>query len=452
MNILVIGVGKIGTAILESLANEGHDVTVLDENPDVISDVTNLYDVIGVCGGAADCEALEEASVADAELVIATTSSDELNMLSCFIAKKMGARHTIARIRNPKYNDRNLGFMRQQLDLSYSINPELLTARELFNLLKLPSATKVDTFSVKDFEMIELKLKPDSALIGVSLSDMRSRFKAQFLICAVERNGEAYIPDGNFKLESGDTICLTAARTEVTKLLKELGLLQKQAKNVMILGGSRTAFYLAKMLTSSGSNVTVIEKNRKYCDELCRELPKATIINADGAQREVLIEEGLYSLDAFVSLTGIDEENILISSFAHSRKVPKIISKVNREELIPMAEQLGLECVVSPKTIIASKVLRYARALENSVGSSVETLYKIMDGKVEVLEFKVKTTFTSQNIALKDLKTKPNILIAAIFRDRKIIIPSGDDVLIAGDKVIVIAANQRINTLSDILK
>lgn len=452
MNIIIIGCGKIGSNLLASLVSEGHDVVALDNNPDVISEITNVYDVMGVCGNGADSDILEEAAVAKAELVVASTGSDELNMLSCFLAKRMGAKHTIARIRNPEYNDKSLRFMREQLDLSLVINPELLAARELYNILKLPSAAKIDTFSVRNFEMIELKLKSDSVLDGMRIMDMRNKYKEKFLICAVQRGDQAYIPDGNFVLKSGDRIGLTATPAEIAKLLKEMGILQKQARNIMILGGSRTAFYLAKMLTAAGNSVTLIERDKQLCDELCETLPKAVIINGDGANQELLLEEGLRSLDAFVALTGMDEENILLSSFAASQNVPKVISKVNRDELISLAEHWGLDCIVSPKKLISDILVQYARALQNSVGSSVETLYKLMDNQVEVLEFSVKSDFPQLQIPFKALKTKPNTLVAGIMRDRKTIIPSGEDMLLSGDKVVVLAANQRINTLSDILK
>ena len=451
MNIIVVGGGKIGHTILANLVAEGHDVLLIDNNPDRINEITNVYDVIGLCGNGADSEVLDEAGADKAELLIATTDSDELNMLSCFLAKRMGAQYTVCRIRNPEYNDNSLSFMRKELDISMAINPELMAARELFNILKLPSAAKIETFSIRNFELIELKLKPDTALDGMKLMDLRSKFKAKFLICAVQRGEEAYIPDGNFVLRSGDKIGLTAAPTEIAKLLKEMGMLQKQAKNVMILGGSRTAYYLARMLTVAGNSVTIIERDKKLCEELCEAIPKAVVINGDGAKQELLLEEGLHSVDAFVSLTGMDEENLLLASFAQSQNVPKVIAKVNREELIPLAEHWGLECIVSPKELIADKLVQYARALENSVGSSVETLYKLMDGKVEALEFKVKSDFPKLKIAFKDLKTKPNTLIAGIARDRKVIIPSGEDMLLADDKVVVLAANQRINKLSDIL-
>lgn len=452
MKIIIVGCGKIGTTLLSNLVSEGHDVTVIDNNPAVVREATNIHDAIGVCGNGADCETLEEANAASADLVIAATASDELNMLSCFMAKRLGAKYTIARIRNPEYNDQSLGFILHQLDLSMSINPELMAAKELFALLRLPSAAKVETFSVNNFEIIELRLKANSPLDGMKLSDLRSKYKQKFLICAVGREDKAYIPDGNFVLKSGDKIGLTATRGEISSLLKDLGIQKKQSRSVMIMGGSKIAYYLAKMLMSTGISVTVIEKNPAICEEFSETLPKAIIINGDGTDQELLLENGLKSVDSFVALTGMDEANILISSFAASQNLPQVIAKVNRDELIPLAEQWGLDCIISPKKLVADKLLQYARALDNSQGSSMETLYKLMDEKVEVLEFSVKPDFPELSIPLKELKTKPNTLFAGIIRNRKIIIPSGNDILLAGDRVVVLAANQRINALSDILK
>lgn len=452
MNIFIVGCGKIGGTILANLVNEGHNVVAIDDSPDVITEITNLYDVMGVCGNGADCDILEEAGVSKAELFIAATGLDEFNMLSCFMAKKMGAKYTIARIRNPEYNDKSLGFMCQQLGLAMAINPELSTAHGLYNILKLPSAEKIETFSGKNFEMIEMRLRPDSVLDGIRVADMRSKYTAKFLICAVQRGEEAYIPDGNFVLKSGDKIGLTASPAEITKFFKEIGVQQKQARDIMILGGGRIAYYLAKKLCAAGVKVTIVERDRKVCEELCEALPKAVIVNGDGAQQEILLEEGLLSVDAFVSLTGMDEQNILISSYAQSQNVPKVITKINREELIPLAEHWGLESIVSPKKYISDLLVKYARALENSADSSMETLYKLMDDKVEALEFKVKPDFPKLDVPFRELKIKKNILIAGITRDRMSIIPAGNDVLQAGDRVIVLAANQRINNLSDILK
>lgn len=452
MNIIVVGCGKVGTTIISNLVDEGHNVIAIDNNGSVIEEITNIYDAMGICGNGADCETLVEANIEKTELFISVTGSDELNMLSCFIAKRMGAKNTIARIRNPEYNDKSLGFMRQQLDLSVSVNPELLAAREIYNILKLPSAVNIEKFSGRNFEMVELILKPDSSLNGVILADIKKKYNANFLICAVRRGNEIYIPDGEFELKSGDRIALTAAPNEITKLLKMLGILQKQSKNVMILGASTTAYYLAKMLLASGTSVTIIDKDRNRCEEITNDLPNAVVICGDGTKQDLLAEEGINSVDAFVALTGMDEENILVSFFASAQNVPKVIAKANNNELASMAEKLGLDCLISPHKTVANILVRYARALKNSIGSNVETLYKIMDGKAEVLEFKVQPEFKHIEIPLKDMHLKQNILIAGIVRGRKTIIPSGDDIILPGDSIIVLATGRIINDLSDIIQ
>ena len=452
MKIIVVGCGKIGTTIIDNLVKEGHDVVAIDPDSSAINEVTNIYDAMCVCGNGADSDALAEAGVDKAKLVVAVTGSDEVNMLACFIAKKMGAAYTIARIRNPEYNDQSLTFLKNNLDLSLTINPERLAAQELFNILKLPSAVNIETFSRGNFEMVELLLKNNSALDGLSLIELRKKFAGKYLICTVQRDNEVYIPDGNFVLSSGDRIGLTAEPIEIEKLLKKLGIMQRQARNVMILGGSRTAYYLAKLLLAGGNSVKIIDKDRERCTAISSNLPGAVVIAGDGAEQELLLEEGIRSMDAFVALTGMDEENILISFFASAQNVPKVISKVNRAELANMAEKLGLDCIVSPKRIVSDVISSYARALENSLGSKVETLYKLVDGKAEALEFIVQPDFRYVNIPLKEMRLQSNILIAGIIRGRKAVIPAGDDMIYPGDRVIIVAAGHQLNDLSDIMK
>lgn len=450
MKIIVVGCGKIGRALIHSLSAEEHDIVVIDTNTKVLEEINNIYDVMCVCGNGADSDALEEAAANKADLFIAVTNSDELNMLSCFFAKKMGAEHTVARIRKTDYNDKSLGFMKQTLSLSMPINPEYRVAQEFYNILKMPSAVKIETFSSGGFEMIELRLKSDSALHGITLMELRNKSKANFLICAVQRDGKVFIPSGNFMLQGGDKIGVTANQTEILKFLKELNLIQKQTKNVMILGGSRIAYYLAKKLINAGNNVKIIEKDLTRCEEISELLPAVSVIHGDGTEQEILLEEGLEDMDAFVSLTGIDEENILISYFAQKKGVPKVITKVNREELSELADEMGLDCVISPKKTVADMLTRYARALENSMGSKVETLYRLMDTNIEALEFTVSQDFVSINIPLKNMSLKPNVLIAGILRGRTAIIPDGDSVILPGDRVIVISGDKKLHDLSDI--
>ncbi len=453
MKIIVAGCGKVGDVLIKSLTDENHDVVVIDSNRFVLEQAAEFYDVMCVCGNCADYDTLKNADVKSADMFIAVTGSDELNMLGCFIAKKLGVKHTIARIRNPEYNANNEGFhfLKNQLDLSLAVNPELYAARELFNILKLPGAANIETFAGGKFEMIELILKENSVLDGMSLMEIRKKYSENFLVCVVRRGESVYIPDGNFVLNSGDKIGVTASPIQIERLLKKLSILRKQARNVMVLGGSTTAYYLSKLLIGSGNNVKIVDKNPQRCKELSEDIPEATVICGDGADREVLLEEGITSMDAFVALTGMDEENILISSFASSLNVPKIISKVNRSELGFIAEKLGLDCIVSPKMIITDIIVRYARALQNTEGSKMETLYKIMDGKAEAMEFIVEDSFKRSNIALKDIKMVKNSIIAGIIRGRKQIIPAGNDVILPGDRVVVIVAGKRYDDLADII-
>ena len=450
MKIIVCGCGKIGSAIIEKLSEEGHDVIVIDKEQAVVTEIANIHDVMGVVGNCADCETLEDAGVAEAELFIAVTGSDEMNMLSCFLAKRMGAGAIIARIRTPEYNDASLDFMKRELGLSMAINPELMAARELFDLLKLPSAAKVEAFARRAFEVVELKLRENSPLDGYALREIAEKFKTRVLVCMVQRDKEFYIPDGNFVLKSNDKIGIVASHSEITNFLARTGLMQKSAKRVMILGGSRTAFYLAKMLEGSGNTVKIIENNPEKAEELAQLLPDATIIKGDGAEQELLLEEGLRSMDAFAALTGLDEQNILISIYAQSQSVPKVISKVNRPELSSLAEKLGVDSVISPKNVIADVLVQYARALENSRGSNVETMYNLMDGAAEALEFSVNSASVVTNVPLRDLTLKPNIIIAGIIRSRRTIVPGGNDMILSGDRVIVIAAGKKLYDLTDI--
>ena len=452
MKIIVVGCGKIGQSIIASLIDEGHDVVAIDKDQAILDEVTNIYDVISICGIGTDCEVLTEAGAAKADLFIAVTGSDELNMLSCYLAKTLGAENTIARIRNREYNEKSLGFLQHELNLSMSINPEFFAAHDIYNVLKLPSAANIETFSTRNFEIIELVLRDDSPLSGVKIMDLRRQHKAKFLICAVCRDGKAYIPDGNFELKSGDKIGLTAAPSEIIKLLKSLKITQRSAKKVMILGASRTGYYLARMLLLSGCSVVIIDKDPVRCNEICEALPGATVILGDGAQQELLREEGIHEMDAFISLTGMDEQNILISYYAQSQNVPKVITKVNRSEFIPLASRLGLDTIVSPRRTIADVVLRYVRALKNSEGSNVEKLYKIMDGNAEALKFNVSEDFKYIDIPLKDISFKSNILIAGILRNRKAMVPTGDTVILPGDKVIVISCEHTLYDLEDIIK
>ena len=454
MNIIVVGCGKIGYRLVAEFVNEGHDITVIDTDNPTVEEITNIYDCMGVCGNGVDCNVLESAGAREADLLVSVTNSDELNMLACFLSREMGTKNTVARIRNPEYNGDSLAFMRHKLELSMAINPERLMAQELYNILKIPSAFKVDYFARRNLEMIEVRLKPESSLCGKKLSKIRENQKEEFLIAAVLRQGELIIPDGSFELKAGDVISIAASPGDMQKLLKGLGLLKKQARNIMIVGGSKTAYYLADMLLASGNDVRIVEKNLERCRELSEALPKdAIIIHGDGSNRELLLEEGMRSLDAFLCLTELDEMNILTSLFVSRQNVPTVISKVNKSELVDVAESMGLDYTVSAKELTAEILLRYTRALGNSRGSAVETLYKIMDGKAEALEFVAQDGAVYLGVSLKELSIKQGVLVVGIIREgKKALIPNGDDKIQSGDRVIVLSANNRLNDLSEILR
>lgn len=451
MKVIVVGCGKVGTAIMRSLASEGHDVVAIDENKNVVSSLSDVYDVMCVVGNGTEYETLEGAGISDAELFIAATPSDEINMLSCFMAKRMGASYTVARIRNPEISEKQLKFIKQQLEISYIINPDLLAAKEIFNILRLPAAVKIETFSRRNFEMIELILKNDSKLDGLSIKEMRKQYQANYLVCAVQRGDEVFIPSGDFVLKAGDKIGITAVPVELQKLFKQLGLVSRQARNVIILGASRSSAYLTRMLTKSGHTVKVIDMRDDRCEEFAKAVPEANVIHGNGTEQDVLMEEGITNADAFVALTGMDEANILISCFAASVNDGKVVTKVNRGELTAMAQKVGLDTIITPKKIVSNVLVWYARAIKNSMNSNIETLYKLMDGKVEAIEFITDNEFKYSAIEFKKLKIKQNILIAGIIRGKKVIIPSGDDMIMPGDRVVIFAAGQKIANLSDII-
>ncbi len=452
MKIIIIGCGKIGTTILDSLLAEGHDITVLDTNPEVMKEINNIYDVIAYCGSGTDCDDLGEVNVSEADLVVAVTGSDEFNMLSCFLAKKLGAKYTMARIRNPEYNAKNLDFLKRELNISLAINPELLVARELSHILKLPTAVTVETFSRGSFEMVEILLRDDTPIVGMNLIELKKKYPENFLICAVQRGEDVIIPDGNFILQSGDIIGITAVPSQIQRLLKKLKLDTRKARDVMILGATTTAFYLARLLLADGNSVKIIDNDRARCLEFSEQLPEAVIINGDAAHRETLLEENVNNVDAFVALTGNDEANILIAYSASQLGAPKVISKINRKGFISTAKKLGIDCIASPSATIANVAVRYARALENSMGSRIETLYKLMNGKAEALEFEVAHDCELINIPLRQLPNKRNTLIAGIIRGHKTIIPTGEDMIKSGDRVVVLCTGYKFNDLEDLVE
>lgn len=450
MEIVVIGCGKVGTTLVEHLAMEGHNVVVIDTNQKNIEEIVNIYDVMGICGNGAIYDIQVEAGVNKADLFIAVTSADEVNLISCLIAKKLGAKNLIARVRNPDYASQ-ISFMRDGLGINLMINPEKAAANEIARILRFPSALRVDTFAKGHVDLAEIKVRKNSKLVGVSLSDLNRRFKTSVLICALQRQQEVYIPDGRFSLEEGDKVHITASHKDLEKFMISAGIYERKIKSVMIIGGSRIAFYLAKQLTEIGMKVKIIDNDEKTCEKLSSILPKADIINGDGTDQKVLLEEGIEYVDACVSMTGIDEENVIISMYAAKCNVSKVITKVNRLSIINMLDSIGIESVISPKDITANEIVRYVRAKENKGDSGIETLYKIVDKKVEALEFIARNNISFLGVPLKRIKTKENLLVAGIMRENKLIVPSGEDFIQEGDSVIIVTTNAFLTSLEDIL-
>lgn len=450
MYIVIVGDGKVGALLTEYLSGEGHDVVVIDSNPKVVESAVNSYDVMGICGNGASYQVQKEAGVQKARLFIAVTSSDELNILACLTAQRIGARHTIARVRNPEYT-RQLTFMREELGLSMTVNPEYEAATEIFRVLRFPSAIKLDTFAKGMLDLAEVNIGEGSILDGTPLYALHDKFKVNVLVCAVLREDNVFIPSGDFILREGDKIHVSGARNELAAFFKLLGIYKHRVKDVIVVGGGKIGYYLAQQLLESGRDVTVIEQDEERCQELSELLPKASIINGDGTDQEVLAEQGIDKCDACVALTGIDEENIIISMYAQSLQVNKVVTKINRISY-DMLGSIGLETVISPKSISANKIVRYVRALHNSEGRSMQTLYKFLNNQAEALEFIVTEEAGVTGVPLKDMRLKKNLLIAGIIRQNKIIFPRGNDCLEEGDSVIVVTAGRFMSNLSEILE
>ncbi len=453
MNIIIAGCGKVGELLTSYMSKEGHDVVVIDSDAQIIEDIVNEYDVKGVAGNCGSNSVLSEAGAEQAKLIVAVTASDELNIICCMVARKLGVRHAIARVRNPDYAEQMV-FMRSEFGLSMAVNPELDAASEILRIIQFPAAVKIDTFAKGRVDLAEIRLDEGHPLCEKRLCDLPSLYGVGVLICAVRRGDEVMIPSGDFVLKEGDMIHLTASHTELAAFCTKLGIMQKPIRSVMIIGGGKIAFFLSRMLCDAGIKVKLVESDRARAEELSELLPKVMVINADGTDGDVLIEEGIDGVDASVALTGIDEENIIISMFARTRRVDKVITKINHLNIMKTLSSIGLECIVSPKNISANNILRYLRALGNTEGSSIQTLYKIVDGKAEALEFTASDSFEALGVPIKDMKLRKNLLLVCIIRKDRIIYPHGSDTIEAGDSVIVVTkqSGEALDDLSDILQ
>lgn len=451
MDITILGAGKFGRTLCEQLSGENHNITVIDISDSVVDKIVDDCDVMGVIGDGMNIETLTEAGAGRADIFIATTAADEKNMISALFAKKLGAKHVVARVRNPLYR-KQTGFMREEMGISLMINPELEAAKEISRMLKFPAAAQIETFVKGRVEMAEVRVPEDCILSGHSLREIGKKIKSTVLICSVERDEDVIIPNGDFIIRGGDRINLTAAHTELSAFLKESGIITPKVRSVMIIGCGATGFYLARLLGESGIRVKVIDNNMANCENINNLLPKAEVVCADGTNHQVLIEEGLLTCDALVSLTGVDEENIIVSLFAKAKGVEKVITKVNNSSLMPIIDSFGLDSIITPKDVASNIVNTYVRAKENAKGSKVLTLYKLAGGLIEALEFSVAEEANYTGIKLKDLSLKENVLIGAIVKGNRIITPNGDSTLDVGDRVIVVAKNSHFDDLSQLFE
>ncbi len=451
MKIIIAGGGKVGYSVAETLSAEGHDLTVIDRDPAVIDRLSNSLDVICVLGAATNNETLREAGAADADLLLAATETDEVNMVCGITASKLGTRHVAARVRDPEYLHQT-GFLQEALGLSLIINPEYECAREISRILRFPSASRVDTFSKGSVEIVEYRVPEGGCLHGMTLRELPRAFGARVLVVVVERGGEALIPNGDFVLQSGDVLSLSGANHELRKFFEAIGQYRRPVKNLMIMGGGRIAVYLTRMVEDSGIHVTVVERSEARCERLCDLIPHASVVCGDGTNSDVLAEEGLARADAFAALTGDDGDNIITSMYAKSCRVPKIVTKVNREHFADILESVGLDSVVMPKELVAQQLTRYVRALDGSRGGEMETLHRLADGKAEALEFRVGEASSLVGVPLKDLRLRKNVLIGAVIRGGKSLIPNGATTLQPGDHAVIVTAAGRLTGLDQILE
>lgn len=454
MRIVVVGAGKVGRVLTEQLAAEKHDIVVIDQDTDLIESLVNIYDVRGVVGNGGCYDVQKDAFEDGADLLIATTSSDETNILACLVAKKLGTPHTIARIRNPEY-EKQLHFMREELGLSMVVNPEKATAREIARVLRFPSAIKREQFCRQRFELVEYRVNEGNPLEGLQLSDLYRNIRVKILICAVARGQQTIIPTGATVLQKGDKIYLTASARELESFFRKLNIFKARANNIMIVGASRIAYYLVKELQDIQKRVTVIDSNAARCQAMSEKFPGVLVIHGDGADSELLSEERISEMDAFVPLTGLDETNIILAMYASQFPNCKVVAKINRPSFADLANQKGLvDSVVSTAAVTSETIARYVRAMQNSFDSdNIKTLHRLVGGRVEALEFNVGPGLPFIGVPLKDLNLREGLLVAGIVRQNGApVIPSGADTLQEGDDVVIVTTDTTLHALRDIVK
>ncbi|MCR5356442.1 MAG: Trk system potassium transporter TrkA [Lachnospiraceae bacterium] len=451
LHIIIVGCGKVGSTLVEILSNEGNDITIIDKDPAIIESLTNTFDVMGIEGNGASFTTQEEAGIKKADLMIAVTNSDELNLLCCTVAKQVGNCATIARVRTPEYN-KEVQYLTEQLGLAMIINPEYEVAKEISRILYLPSALEVSSFAHGQAELIKYKISEDNPLNGIKIADLSTVIKTKILICAIERDDKVYIPSGNNHIQAGDIISFVTPRKSVKDFFTQIGVKTNKIKDTMIIGGGKAAYYLANMLLNMGMAVKIIESNKSRCEELSILLPKAIIINGDGTNEELLNEEGIDCVGSFIPLTGIDEENIILTLYAKQVSKAKVITKINRINFRGVISKLDLGSTVYPRYITSEAIIAYVRAKKNSMNSNIETLYHMYDHRVEAIEFNIDKESKVTGTTLAKLPLKDNLIIAFINRSGKVFIPSGSDCMMVGDSVMIVTTHTGFDNILDILE
>ena len=451
MHIIIVGCGKVGSTLAEQLQEEDTDLTLIDTDADVINNLTEDIDAMGIVGNGASINTLMEAGVKTADIMIAVTASDELNLLCCTVAKQVGDCAAIARVRTPDYS-KEAGYLREKLGLTMIINPELEASLETARILYLPTALEVNSFAHGQAEIVKFKIPDGNLLDGMTIATLGKSITNDILICAIEREGEVYIPGGNFQMAKDDIVSFVAPRRHIRSFLKKIGFKTKQVKDAMIVGGGKASYYLAKQLIAMGIDVKIIEQNKERCEELSILLPEAIIINGDGTDEEVLREEGIEYAQAFIPLTGIDEENIMLTLHAKQVSNAKLITKINRSTFKNVISKLDLGSVIYPRYITSEAIIAYVRAKKNSTNSNIETLYHMFDNRAEAIEFCVDEPSSVTGIPLKDLMLKNDLLVSFIYRNGKVQIPSGLDTIEVGDTVMIVTTHTGLDNIQDIIR
>lgn len=450
MNLVIVGVGKVGETLIKNFVNENHNIVVVDEKQNNVSSVVNRYDVNGVIGGGLERTVLLDAGVDNADFLIACTSRDEVNILCCVLAKKLGAKHTVARVRDPEYF-KEVDNMKDVLGLDFAFNPELATANEILNVLKFPSANNVDSFGGGKAILVDFDIVEGNPLANKTLKEISNDYQKKILVAMVQRDNKTIIPNGDFTIAVGDVVYIISSEEEVTNFSKKIKIFKPRAKSVFIVGGGKVGYYLAKKLTENGVNVKVLERDNKRAELLALEIPKATVLLGDATETEIFEEENLSDSDACITLTGMDEQNVMLSLYAKQVGVDKVIAKIDSQSILNMTNVLGLDTVLSPKNVIANKIIRFVRSHIGSTQSGIKTLYKLND-KVEAIEFLVGEDFPVANKSLREIGIKSNILVGGIIRGNEFILPDGESKILMGDKVIVVTAVRSISELTQILR